>query len=954
MHSNQEKELDEVLAFATDGTICRGSTLLGALGDKAPSLQCGGVDCCDNCRLRLGLEGSPLALKNSSRTVSIGRRSQDKQDMINCNLDITRYVLETLREAKVTGTKTSVSRLTLRTRFVDGWDNGDCPSSSGSISAREWDRISPIRGICMSIFLRRQLLYFLQEQMLFTPPTSANSTLCGINKVRLAKFMADAVDGKTKIMVRNVRLFQSYLDVPSAPANSAESISATVRTSAAPAAKKDAVTDAVAPRDEAVVEETPGVVLPTKPPSVPEEDDELYRELLENEKLFDLYEKQDDSHRPVKLEELRAIDNGATFFPRLSIPYGSLSWITSLPHLIQYEIWRLWNDRPRKLTMDQLAGSIRTYLEQHPTITLHDACVYILSVANDSSAPAFMDALKSNSAKDIESKVSMIFSAVFQSTGDKLSLGRPELATDCRVYRKFDSSRFLRVRIPTEILDAGTQPFHTSPHGFDESGAMLNTPLYVAGRYYRYIFPDIDSDSKSLLYFAERGAGIGKEEEMSIDDVRRWCIPRDLNGHLTVAEEQMSMNLCFAPSTACCLLPSESVSVEEGPSHDSRGVKFNGGCGRISQAALDLVWASIKGNTGSCPWSSFEGSIGCMKGVWVLDRTLGDEIKVICRPSQQIFNLPMGCLTSPPSSSPPSSDDAYDTVELQQWDTCELNSPDACLNVRLIQALEHRKVSAATLRRCAEIACINGSVSSLQDIRARVAYPLEKSRVLRILPDHTGLLKPGEAFLATRQLPLAKDAGQVIVSPENPLHGDDVLKLNLVAEDVLRERDRESSSELSNFFAGLQTGIIIGKGARDPSERSGGEFFGKALVCWLDEVVDKVDGASIPKARILKARQSHRPRIDKLCLQQLGEGEKEEYVNINVPGLELSPLMTGTTAKDCTLGQYLFRKLKQEWFLAQMNNLSTILNDLKGPNSDETIRIAATVDEMVSANIMRS
>jgi len=303
-------------------------------------------------------------------------------------------------------------------------------------------------------------------------------------------------------------------------------------------------------------------------------------------------------------------------------------------------------------------------------------------------------------------------------------------------------------------------------------------------------------------------------------------------------------------------------------------------------------------------------------------------------------------LTSPPSSSPPSSDDAYDTVDLQQWDTCELNSPDACLNVRLIQALEHRKVSAATLRRCAEIACINGSVSSLQDIRARVAYPLEKSRVLRILPDHTGLLKPGEAFLATRQLPLAKDAEQVIVSPENPLHGDDVLKLNLVAEDVLRERDRESSSELCNFFAGLQTGIIIGKGARDPSERSGGEFFGKALVCWLDEVVDKVDGARIPKARILKARQSHRPRIDKLCLQQLGEGEEEEYVNINVPGLELSPLMTGTTAKDCTAGQYLFRKLKQEWFLAQMNNLSTILNDLKGPNSDETIRIAATVDEM--------
>ena len=65
---------------------------------------------------------------------------------------------------------------------------------------------------------------------------------------------------------------------------------------------------------------------------------------------------------------------------------------------------------------------------------------------------------------------------------------------------------------------------------------------------------------------------------------------------------------------------------------------------------------------------------------------------------------------------------------------------------------------------------------------------------------------------------------------------------------------------------------------------------------------------------------------------------------------------TMTTGENCTSvpGQYLFRKLKQEWFLAQMDDLLTILNDLKGPNSVETLRIAATVDEMVSANIMMS
>jgi len=977
IESMEENALDDVLAFASDGTVCRGSTLLGTLGDRAPKLRCGGAECCDNCRFRLGLEGSPLALKNSSRTISMGRGSRDNQDMINCTLDITQYVLEAFREANITGTKSSVGKRVLAASFEDIWDSRDCPSSAGSISAREWDRISPIRGISIKLFLRRQLLHFFQEQRIVTPPTKNKPTLYGIDKARLTRFVADAEDGKMKITVRNVRLFQSYLnalpstvrdnvhnDTAIASVNTYKSAPISARASTATVSQKvnRIEAEAVAPTENAVEEALVTAALKTST-LISEETDELTKELLANEELMDHYLDQDESDLPVKMEELKAIDNGATFFPRLTIPLGSLLWITNLPHLIQYEIWRLWNAKPRKLTMDQLNRSIRTHLQQHPTITLHDACVYIHSVARGSSAQAYMDALKNNESKCIEcieSKVPIIFPAALESTGDRLSLQSPELAADCRVYRKFDSSRFLRLLIPTELLGAGSQPFHTSPHGFDESGAMLNSPLYVVGRYYRYIFPDLDADPKSLLYFAERGAGIAKEEEMSVDDIRDWCLPRNLNNHLTVTEEQISTSLCFAPSIACCLLPSGSLCVEEGPSHDLHGMKFNGGCGRISRAALDLVWASDKEGTESCPWSSFEGAIGCMRGVWVLDPTLGDGIKVICRPSQQIFNLPMRCLASLPSSSTSSpekyqtssrnaSDDAYDTVEVHRWDCFKLHNTDAFLNFRLIQALEYRGVSAATLSRCADMACISGSVSSLQEIRAQVAYPLEKCRLLRIVPDHTGLLKPGEAFLATCQLPLAENAGQVIVSPRDPLHGDDILKLNLVAQDVLRKRDRESSSKFCSFFDGLQTGIVIGKGCRDTSDRSGGEFFGKVLVCWLEQVVSKIGEASSAKDRL--TRQSHRPQIDELCLRQLREDEDEEIENAKMNGgndANVTMAGTMTTGENCTSvpGQYLFRKLKQEWFLAQMDDLLTILNDLKGPNSVETLRIAATVDEM--------
>ena len=945
-HPNEEKALQEVLAFTSDGSTCRGSTLLAALGDNASLMRCGGKGCCDNCRFRLGLDSSPLALKHDSKSVSMGSGAQDTQNVENCYLDITRYVLEALREAKASTSRNGTTRKASLTRtFANVWDNNDCPTSSTSLSTSEWDRISPIRGICLTSFLRRHLLHLLLEQGVIHAPTAQRKTLFSIDEDRFARFKGGVEKGRTKVIIHNVRLFQSYLDATVTSIAGENIVPHTGLTSttgpgqgrgtdfldtatAAVMSPKDGDDDAIM-NDAAEISHSVTTTAP-KAPSAAVEADELVQELLEFDKLISQYEQQDESELPVTKKDLEAIDKGATFFPRLIIPLGCLSWIASLPYLVQYEIWRLWNSTPRKLKMEQLVGPIRKHLDQTSAISPRQACIYIHAVANDNSVQEYANVLKSLEAKGLESAAPLIFSAKLQSSGDRLSLQPPSEAQDCRVYRKFGSSRFLRILLPNDFLGSGSQLFHTSPHGFDESGAMLTTPLYVAGRYFRYLCSDFASTEKALIFFAECGAGISKEEEMTANHVREWCLPAKLNDHLTLADEQVAMNVCFAPSRRCCSLPRGSMSLEKGPSHDANGFKFNGGCGRISRAALDLVWSSHAAsdkNTdplaeSSCSQSHFEGAIGGMRGVWVLDETLGDGVKIVCRPSQQIFNLPMECLTSPQLSSRP--DRAYDTVEVYSWD----RYMEARVNCRFIQAIEYRGVPTETLRSCVEMACTGETVASFESMRAKAEYNLEKCKTMRLIPDHTGLLKPGEAFLPTGDFPSAKKARQVIVSPANPVHGDDIVKLNLVSQEVLRQRDLAASSAFSKFFDGVQSGIVIGKGMRDPSERAGGEWSGRIQVCWLEQIVSKIDEAS--SAKDGRARQSPRPQVDDLCLTHLRKKSDANEIDNTTPG------------------QYLFRKLKQDWFVAQMHDLLTILNDLKGPNSVETMRIAAIVDELVS------
>ena len=911
-HVNEERALNEVLAFVSNGSPCRGSILLEALGDRAPSLRCGGAECCDNCRIRWGFDSSPLALKGDRKTVSMGLAGQDVQRVENCYLDITSYVLEALAEAKVTtSSRAAIKKAALNSAFASVWDNTDVPTSTRTLSASAWDRISPIRGICLTTFLRRHLYHLLLEQGVLSPPTAERKHLFGIERHKLAEFVARAKEGQIKIIVHNVRLFQSYLDmsIPSNEAAAAEHsvLNTAFTSSSVPLPRRDtgakhkastAATDKKDGEDDTIMQDaSPTAEKASSTIEHAEDVDELVKELLEFDALIAQYEKQDESDLPVTKEELKAIDKGATFFPRLTIPLGSLSWINNLPYLVQYEIWRLWNTAPRNLTTDRLKQK-------------------------------YADVLETDESAGLESDGPIIFTAILQSTGDKLSLQPPTKPDDCRVYRKFGSSRFLRILLPNQFLGAGS-------HGFDESGAMLTTPLYVAGRYYRYLFPDLASDEKALVFFAERGAGISKEKEMTVGHVREWCIPKKLNGEITVADEQIGMGICFAPSTTSCPLPRGCVSIEKGPSHDANGLKFNGGCGRISRAALDLVWSSFSATDkaapvsgSSCSWSSFEGAIGGMKGVWVLDESLGDGIKVVCRPSQQLFKLPMKSLESPPSQGS-SPDDAYDKVEVHMWDMWD-GSDKQRIQCRFIQAIEYRGVHSETLKSCVETACSGESTSSLESMRSNAQYPLKECRAMRLIPDHTGLLKAGEAFLVTHGLPFADEARNVIVSPGDPVHGDDIAKLKLVCREDLRDRDRAAATTLCKFFDGIKSGIVIGKGNRDPLlvERTGGEWFGRIQVCWLEQIVNEITETS--SAKDGRARQSPRPRVDDLCVRQLYKEAETNYNDDTIPE------------------QYLFRKLKQDWFLAQMQDLLTILNDLKGPDSEETMTIAAIVDELVS------
>jgi hypothetical protein len=314
--------------------------------------------------------------------------------------------------------------------------------------------------------------------------------------------------------------------------------------------------------------------------------------------------------------------------------------------------------------------------------------------------PSYEDVLKTamnnNVVADEEDTCVLSFSALLKKTG--LVLLPPEVLTKSkRIFRTFGSHRFLEVRVDPGCKQLDVLDF------FGHSSRL------IAGRKYGLFWAKTSMKRQTYIMFAESGVGIRASDEISSPSAAALCIPRACNPNLSIATFMKRMKLCFSDTTPSLPLETGMLEGIQDITSDVGNIMTDG-CGLLSREALESVWTHyvhskqnhenfmtmIKPRT-PCPFSSFCGRIGGIKGTWIVDDRLSG-IKVQYRESQKKYSVPMtyaqqgslaGHLYGTVNSIHP-FDPFYNTVDVQEWDD---KPPPAMLNRGLIQILEERGVA---------------------------------------------------------------------------------------------------------------------------------------------------------------------------------------------------------------------------------------------------------------------
>eukprot|EP00581_Thalassiosira_minuscula_P004070 CAMPEP_0183738876 /NCGR_PEP_ID=MMETSP0737-20130205/55664_1 /TAXON_ID=385413 /ORGANISM="Thalassiosira miniscula, Strain CCMP1093" /LENGTH=1209 /DNA_ID=CAMNT_0025973521 /DNA_START=281 /DNA_END=3910 /DNA_ORIENTATION=+ len=328
------------------------------------------------------------------------------------------------------------------------------------------------------------------------------------------------------------------------------------------------------------------------------------------------------------------------------------------------------------------------------------------------------------------------------------------------------------------------------------------------------------------------------------------------------------------------------------------------GCGLISREALNKVYSrytdsleqrhrilgktnTVRHTEASCPYSSFQGRIGGCKGMFVVDDSL-DGVKVQVRTSQLKYDVSLSKKFVTISND---DDTLHNTVEIKEWDK---PSPQAHLSVNIIQLLEERGVPKDYFLSLAEreiqelnsirqhyeqlmikykarkylrdskslfeddvlmrmlharvpsdepvmMSKINDFIhDEFKTFREKSRFPVAESRYLRMLPDHTGLLEPNEAFVAIGDEGSQYDVERVgsIVAMRHPSYfNSDLRKLKLASKTDLMQR----CPKKGKFFSSILVGLVLStKGTRSEAEvMSGGDFDGDTAWCCWNEVIVK-------------------------------------------------------------------------------------------------------------------
>jgi len=377
------------------------------------------------------------------------------------------------------------------------------------------------------------------------------------------------------------------------------------------------------------------------------------------------------------------------------------SILFDLPFFLQFEVCRalgLVTDADVHVDKDKLKELIneQVMLGINPVKFLNSVHDLFGSVAT-------MSPYLSRDGKTI--RESLYFQANLRPDG-VIKLICPEVGIDRRIFRKFGSNRFLHINVCSDNI----------PNWFQKG-------FNIFGRYWRFLWCKTTKSPQCYIFFAEKGVGISQDKAITVEKVRNWCIPIELNKGLTIAKEFKRLKLSFSKTTPSGILPHRCVEIIDdivnlkGSKTDSS--IMTDGCGLISRDGIDYIWRAFHGIINEsdaqskeieyhCPCASFQGRIGGFKGMWVYDSILGSMDQGIilhCRRSQLKYNLPMRCLTNKAweqlglKLDESIVDDCYDTVDVNSWD----DTPEkGRLSIRAIQLLEERGACYDIVEQCAK------------------------------------------------------------------------------------------------------------------------------------------------------------------------------------------------------------------------------------------------------------
>jgi RNA dependent RNA polymerase len=188
--------------------------------------------------------------------------------------------------------------------------------------------------------------------------------------------------------------------------------------------------------------------------------------------------------------------------------------------------------------------------------------------------------------------------ATLEDLEAKLVLLQPQRAFDKRIYRQFGSDRFMELTLG---------PKCSLQH------LIALTRFRKCGRWFRYLWCSKHKSPQAFVLFAEKGIGIPKDKELTVEDAMRMCIPDNENPDLTISKFSKRMKLTFSSTVQGPTIT--AIDIEMVPNFDIDGFVEIDGAGVISQGLLETVWDHYRKNGGVSSidrlnYTGFQGRIG--------------------------------------------------------------------------------------------------------------------------------------------------------------------------------------------------------------------------------------------------------------------------------------------------------------------------------------------------------